>query len=473
MTPSDQALMSAAEAEVAEIAQNLIRFDTSNYGEGRSNGEADAAAYCAALLTEAGLDVETVESEPGRASIVTRIAGSDPGRPALVLHGHTDVVPAEPADWARPPFAGDMVNGMLWGRGAVDMKGMDAMILAVVRQMSRAGQRPRRDVIVAMFADEEAGGVLGAQWLVNHRPDLFAGATEAISEVGGFSVQIAGRRAYLLQTAEKGLAWLRLVMRGQAGHGSAVTEDNAVAKLAESLVRIGRYEWPISLNSATVALLQGVADLTGLPFHAPGTASTSATSACATTAGSSGPEISSLADQTALRDQVAQLVAALGPAAKFVAATTRNTVNATGLAAGYKANVIPSEATATLDARPLPGEAPAMMSVLRKLAGPDAVIEPIHEDIGLEAPVATPLVAAMAAAIQAEDPGAPVLPYCLGAGTDNKALARLGIAGYGFAPLRLPAELDFTGLFHGVDERVPVASLQFGTRVLASMLANC
>jgi len=334
------------------------------------------------------------------------------------------------------------------------MKGMDAIILAVIRELVRTGQQPARDIIVTMFADEEAGGVQGAQWLVEHRPELFAGATEAISEVGGFSVTVAGQRAYLLQTAEKGLAWLRLISHGAAGHGSAVATDNAIVKLAGALQRIAAYQWPIELTSATFALLQGVAQLTGLPFELA-------------------TESDPAANSAQMRDQIAALTAALGDAAKFVAATTRNTVNPTGLAAGYKANVIPSRAEATLDVRPLPGQADRVKQTLVELAGPGFAIEPIHEDIGLEAPTTSPLVAAMVAAIQAEDPGAAVLPYCLGAGTDNKSLSRLGIAGYGFAPLQLPTDLDFTGLFHGVDERVPVAALQFGTRVLSHLLANC
>ncbi|MCA5893521.1 M20/M25/M40 family metallo-hydrolase [Isoptericola sp. NEAU-Y5] len=432
-----------AEQEVARICRDLLRIDTSNYGGGEGPGEREAAELVAGLLTEVGLDVEVFEPAPRRTSVVTRIEGTDPSLPALVLHGHTDVVPAAADDWQVPPFAGEEIDGLLWGRGAVDMKDMDAMILATVRQMVREGRRPRRDVVVAFFADEEAGGVQGAQWAVRHRPELFEGATEAISEVGGFSVEVGGRRAYLLQTAEKGLAWLRLVADGRAGHGSQVNADNAVTELAAAVARIGRHRWPLTLTPTVDQLLRGVADLAGLPFD------------------------------PADPDVVDALVAALGPAAKFVGATVRHTSNPTQLDAGYKANVIPGRAEASVDVRLLPGHEEEGMATLRELAGPAVRIEPIHQDTALEAPFAGDLVDTMVASLVAEDPGATVLPYTLSGGTDNKSLARLGITGYGFAPLRLPGDLDFAGMFHGVDERVPTDALRFGTRVLDRLLGSC
>ncbi|BDO42001.1 M20/M25/M40 family metallo-hydrolase [Cellulomonas sp. NTE-D12] len=432
-----------AEAEVARICAELIRIDTSNYGDSSGPGERLAAEYVVGLLEEVGLEPELFESTPGRANVVVRLEGRDQDRPALVLHGHTDVVPAQAADWSVDPFAGVEVDGVLWGRGAVDMKDMDAMVLAVVRQMVREGRRPARDVVLAMFADEEAGGVHGARWAVDNRPELFAGATEAISEVGGFSVEVGGHRAYLLQTAEKGLAWLQLVAEGRAGHGSQVNPDNAVTHLAAAVARIGAYRWPYQLTPTVRRLLEGVADLTGLPFD---------------------PEDERAADA---------LVDALGPASRFVGATLRSTTNPTQLASGYKANVIPGSARATVDGRFLPAHEAEFDATLQQLLGEHVRIESQHRDIGPEAPFDTDLVGAMTAAVQAEDPGAVVLPYMLSAGTDNKSLARLGIHGYGFAPLRLPADLDFPAMFHGVDERVPVDALRFGTRVLDRLLQTC
>lgn len=422
------------------ICQDLIRIDSSNYGDNQGPGERVAAELVMALLTEVGLEPEYFESDDRRANVVVRLAGEDRRRPALVLHGHTDVVPAEGKDWKVDPFAGEELDGMVWGRGAVDMKGMDAMMLAVVRQMIREGRRPARDVVLAFFADEEAGGTYGASWAVDNRPELFDGATEAISEVGGFSVDIEGKRAYLLQTAEKGIAWLRLVADGTAGHGSAVNQDNAVTELAAAVARVGSYQWDMRLTPTVLALLEGVADLTGLPLDVD--------------------------DPLAID----RLIGALGPARRFVGSSIRTLANPTQLAAGYKTNVIPGRATATVDIRPLPGDHEEVLATVRELAGPRVRVEPEHIDVGLEVPFSGDLVDAMTEVLVEQDPDAVVLPYMLSAGTDNKSLSRLGITGYGFAPLRLPADLDFTALFHGVDERVPTDALRFGTRVLDGLL---
>ena len=432
-----------AEDEVVGICRDLLRIDTSNYGDNDGPGEREAAEYVAASLAEVGLEPVVLESDRRRTSVVVRLEGTDASRPALVLHGHTDVVPAQASDWSVDPFGGEERDGLLWGRGAVDMKDMDAMILAVVRQMLREGRRPARDVVVAMFADEEAGGAYGARWVVDNRPDLFERATEAISEVGGFSVEIDGHRAYLLQTAEKGIGWLRLVAEGRAGHGSQVNTENAVTELAAAVARIGAHAWPMRLTPTVRALLDGVSGLTGIPFD---------------------PEDP---------DAVTRLVEALGPVRRFVGATLRNTANPTQLAAGYKANVIPGRAEAVLDTRFLPGHEEEALATLTELAGEHVRLEDIHRDVALEVPFHGGLVDAMVAAVTAEDPGATVLPYALSAGTDNKSLHRLGITGYGFAPLRLPPELDFSGMFHGVDERVPVDALRFGVRVLDRLLSTC
>ncbi|MDR2702751.1 MAG: M20/M25/M40 family metallo-hydrolase, partial [Cellulomonadaceae bacterium] len=284
--------ISKAEKEVVEICRNLLRIDTSNFGDDSGPGERLAAEYCAELLSEVGLDCELFEARPGRTSLVTRLSGSDPSRPALVLHGHTDVMPAQGKDWTHPPFSGAEIDGMLWGRGAVDMKGMDAMILAVVREYQRTGRKPARDIIIAMFADEEAGGVAGSGWAVENRPELFEGATEAISEVGGYSVDVAGKRAYLIQTAEKGLSWLKLIAKGTAGHGSAINNENAIVELAKAVTAIANYQWPIRLTPTTTALLKGISDLTGLPFQ---------------------PDAN---DQTQLRAQITELANAIGTGAK-------------------------------------------------------------------------------------------------------------------------------------------------------------
>lgn len=426
-------------SETARIARDLIRIDTSNRGGGDANPERPAADYVADYLRGIGLEPRIIESAPGRASVVARVAGLDPELPALVLHGHLDVVPADPANWSVDPFAGVVKDGMLWGRGAVDMKDMDAMILTSVAELLRAGERPRRDVIVAFFADEEAGGVYGASYLVDHHPELFAGAATAISEVGGYSIDVAGTRAYLIQTGEKSLDWIRLRARGTAAHGSRVWHDNAVTRLAEAIAALGRHEWPLRLCETTRELVA---------------------------------ELARILDEDPQQVDPEEIVLRLGRGGGFIQASLRTTSNPTGLTAGYKHNVIPDTAEALVDVRALPVAQADVLAEIRAIVGDDIEIESVHSDIGLEVPFGGELVDAMVASLRRHDPEARVLPYLLSGGTDNKSLARLGIAGYGFAPLRLPADLDFPGMFHGVDERVPLDALDFGHRVLVDLLRS-
>ena len=423
----------------AEIARDLIRFDTTNYGEGRSNGETDAAEYVAANLRALGLAPQLFDSEPGRTSVIARVRGRDSRRGALVVHGHLDVVPADPEAWSVDPFEGVIKDGLLWGRGAVDMKNMDAMILAGLQDILGSGQQPARDLVVAFFADEEAGGVLGSHYLVDKHPELFAGATEAISEVGGYSITLGGQRAYLLQTGEKALIWIKLVARGEAAHGSRLIQANAVTRLAEAVARVGRREWPIRLTDTTSALLAELARVLGVDPQRVG------------------PD---------------ELALATGTASGFIQASLRTTTNPTVLHAGYKHNVIPDRAEALIDIRTLPGDEDKVLAEVAELVGPDIGIVIMHRDIGLETEFGGPLVDAVVDTLGRHDPGAPVLPYLLSAGTDNKALSRLGIKGYGFAPLKLPADLDFPAMFHGVDERVPLDALVFGRQVLTDLLSN-
>ncbi len=424
-------------SETARIARELIRFDTSNRGGGDANPEAPAAAFVADYLRALGLRPTVVESEPGRASVVARVPGSDPSLPALVLHGHLDVVPADPANWSVDPFEGVVKDGMLWGRGAVDMKDMCAMMLTAVAELLRSGRSPRREVILAFFADEENGGVYGAHHLVTHHPELFEGAETAISEVGGYSVELNGTRAYLIQTGEKALDWIRLRARGTAAHGSRVWRDNAVTRLTEAVARLGRHEWPVALCDTTRELIAEIAKIYG---------------------------------EDPAEVDAEQIVLRTGTAGGFIQASLRSTSNPTVLSAGYKHNVIPDTAEALVDVRSLPADQPGILAEIQRIVGDDIEIETVHSDIGLEVPFAGEAVEAMIASLREHDPEARVLPYLLSGGTDNKALSRLGITGYGFVPLRLPADLDFPGMFHGVDERVPLDALDFGHRVLVDLL---
>ena len=447
MTENPAKTVVTAEDEVAALCSDLIRFDTSNRGDNSGPGERAAAEYVAASLADVGLEPTLLESHPGRASVVTRITGEDSSRPALLIHGHLDVVPADPADWAVPPFSGeiagdDLTGSEIWGRGAVDMKDMDAMVLAVIRQRLREGRLPPRDVVLAFLADEEAGGLFGARWLTDSHPELFEGVTEAIGEVGGFSATLGGQRLYLVQTAEKGMAWLRLTLRGAAGHGSMLHPGNVVTELAETVARIGRHEWPTRLTPAAQEFLEAAAEAMGIEAR-------------------SGPDLAR------------QVLEKLGPLARMIGATISNTANPTILKAGYKVNVIPGLATADVDGRFVPGYGDEFLAEIDGLLGAGVQREFIHHDIAVETEFNGALCDAMTAAILSADPSARVVPYCLSGGTDAKSFSRLGIRCFGFAPLRLPAELDFFGMFHGVDERVPVSALGFGVRVLDDFLDRC
>jgi len=433
----------APEDEVGRICSELIRIESTNFGDGSGPGERKAAEYVMAELTDVGLDPVLVESKPGRASVMVRIEGSDPSRPGLAVHGHLDVGPANAADWQVDPFGAEERDGCIWGRGAVDMKDMDAMILANIRHLARSGARPARTTTFAFFADEEAGGLEGAHWVVEHHPDWFEGVTEAVSEVGGYSVTVPSAktgqptRAYLLQTAEKGIAWLRLHAHGRAGHGSVPNDENAVVRLAEAITRISAHVWPREYIASVRQLLDGLSELTGTSYAG---------------------------------DDLTGLLGHLGGAAGFVKGTLQDTANFTMLDSGYKHNVIPQSASASLDCRFLPGHEEDLMAKIRELAGEFVEVEVLHRDIALDSPFSGDLIDVMKRSLLSEDPDASVLPYCLSGGTDNKALKRLGITGYGFAPLRLPADLDFAPMFHGIDERVPVESLVFGARVLRTFL---
>ncbi len=425
--------------DAVTILRELIRIDSTNDGTDDTVGEAAAAEYVESLLTDVGVDCERFETTSGRRQGVhARIAGRDSTRPPLLLHGHLDVVPAHAADWRVPPFSAEVLDDMVWGRGAVDMKDTDAMILSLVRHWARTGQAPARDLVVVMLPDEEAGGRHGSHWLVDHRPDMFEGVEEAVGEVGGFSLTVAeNRRLYLIQTAEKGIAWMRLIAEGTAGHGSMLADDNAITEVAEAVSRLGRHQWPVQLSSTAERMVAAISEAYGIDID--------------------------LTDTEALRAQ-------LGPLARLIGAGTRHVTNPTMLGGGYKVNVIPGEAGAAVDGRFVPGHEDDFFAEVDRLLGPKVRREFESHDVAIEAPYDVPLVDAMTQALIAEDPGALVAPYILSAGTDAKAFSRLGIKGYGFSPLRLPPDLDFASLFHGVDERVPIDSLKFGVRVLARFL---
>lgn len=423
--------------EVVRFTSDLIRFDTTNRGGGDCQ-ERPAAEYAAARLAEAGLEPTLLERTEGRTNVVARLEGTDPSADALLVHGHLDVVPAQADDWSVHPFSGEIRDGVVWGRGAVDMKNMDAMILAVVRLWARLGVRPRRDLVIAFTADEEASAQDGSGFLADRHPELFEGCTEGVSESGAFTFHDgAGRELYPIAAGERGTGWLKLTARGRAGHGSKVNRANAVTRLAEAIARIGAYEWPLRLTPTVRAALTELAMLYGVDADL---------------------------------DDVDGLLDKLGPAAALVEATVRNSANPTMLSAGYKINVIPGEAVAHVDGRYLPGGEEEFRTTLDRLTGPDVEWEFHHREVALQSPVDSPTYAKMRAAVEEFAPEGHVVPYCMSGGTDAKQFSRLGITGYGFAPLKLPEGFDYQALFHGVDERVPVEALHFGVRVLDRFL---
>lgn len=426
-------------SETVRIAQDLIRINTSNYGPGDAVGEDVAAEYVSDFLRTLDLAPITLESEPKRTSVVCRVEGRHTDLPPLVVHGHLDVVPADEPEWQVDPFAGIIRDGFLWGRGAVDMKNMNAMMLSSLGDIIRAGERPRRTLIVTFFADEETGGELGSKFVVDNHADLFAGATHAISEVGGYSIDIKGQRAYLIQTGEKAMVWIRVKARGQAAHGSRFLSDNAIMTLVEGLDRLRHHTWEPALTATTTRLLEGIATTLGVEFS---------------------PE------------QAGELVKETGFGAGFISSSLRTTANPTMLRAGAKHNVVPNLAEASIDVRTLPGMEDIVLTQLQDILGGNIDIEVVYRDIGFEFPFEGELVQRMTDTLLSADPGATILPYLMPAGTDNKALARLGIAGYGFVPMKLPRDFDFASMFHGVDERVPLSALDFGHGVLRSLFTS-
>lgn len=431
-----------AELSVAELGATLIRFDTTNHGGGDSAGEREAAEFVAERLTNAGLCPVVLEPEPRRSNVVARISGENSGLPALLVHAHLDVVPAEAVDWSVPPFAGEVHDGYLWGRGATDMKDFCATVLAVVDSFARNGIRPRRDIVLAFVADEEDGGAAGAHWLVREHPELFEGCAAAIGESGGFTHHAGGIRLYPVGTAERGTAHLKLTAHGRAGHGSRRNDDNAVVTLATVISRLSAYRWPVCLTPTVRAFLEGTAQALGVPIDL----STS--------------------------EGVDTALLAIGEAALLAENTVRNSTTPTVLRAGYKVNVIPSEASAEVDIRVLPGTEDELLAAVDGLLGANVRREFIARQPAVEAPLDSPWFDAMAAALRAEDAEAVVVPYCMGGGTDAKAFSTLGIDCYGFAPLRLPLGFPYRTMPHGVDERVPIDGLEFGCRVLRRFLST-
>ena len=446
-----------------EHLRGLIRIPSVNPPEGGpdtaagrdpAGGETAAARYCAEVLAGAGIASEIVELTPGRGSCVARLpASGGSSEPPLILLGHIDVVPVDAEAWTRDPFGGDLVDGVVWGRGAVDMKNMVAMELGVMLALRASGAKLRRDVIFAAVADEEAGGEHGARGLVERRPDLFCDAdgrpaAAALNEVGGYSITLGGRRFYTIQVAEKGLAWTRLRTTGTAGHGSMPHEENAAIRLARAVTALDAHQAqrPARVTELVGAFLRTLG-LGAVAGHAE-----------------TDPAAASRALDDAGVDPILR---------RSIDAMLRDTVTPNVLRAGRKVNVIPSAGEAEVDIRTLPGtDQAALLAELRSVVGDDAVLEAIATLPAVEWPADAEIVRTIDAALRDADPDGIPLPMMITLGTDAKAFEQLGIPCYGFAPVKLEPDMPFLSLFHGHDERIPVSALAFGLPVLADVVAR-
>ncbi len=424
-------------SDAIEACSALIRFDTTNFGGGESRGETEAAEWVAQQLLDCGYDPVVLESAPGRRSTIVRIPGRDRVRDGLLVHGHLDVVPADEREWSVDPFGGELRDGYIWGRGALDMKGMDAMMLAFAQGLARDGVQPPRDIVLAFVADEEDAGHMGAGYIVEHHPQLLAGVKHAIGEGGGTLCKLPdGSHLYPVTAAERGTAWIELTAHGTPGHGSRPLADNAVGMIAKAVTALSEIDWPARLTPSVSVLIEGLSERLETPIDPED------------------PEV----------------LAKLGEAAALLQTVTHNTLSPTMLSAGYKANVIPSEAKAVLDGRIVPGFEDEFFATIDALL-PAGVKRSFISDQGAIAsdPYDAELLL-MQQALRDHDPDAFVLPCCSGGGTDAKWFSRLGIACYGFAPEYAQAGGEGASLVHGIDERIAVDSLAFGARVLNDYL---
>ncbi len=404
------------EQQAIDTLRDLIRLDTTN----PPGNERIATDYLAAVLGRGGFDPVVIESRPTRANLVTRIAGSNGAAP-LMLSFHTDVVPVEKKGWTRDPFAGEVAEGCVWGRGAVDMKNKGAMDVALMSALKRAGAAPDRELILAAVADEEAGSELGAEFLVERHPNLVR-AGYVLNEAGGFTLFFGDRRFYPIQIAEKGFVTVEMTVLGKPGHGSMPREDSALVRLCELIVKIAHTPMRRQLSP----LIRGLLEQLGItPDAAP-------------------PPLQAL---------------------------MANTVSPNIIKAGYKDNVIPGEASVVLDGRTLPGENPeSFMAELRELVGPEPTFKLLKTQPPAEASADTPLFRLIADRTEAADPGSRAIPWMIPGATDNKFYSRLGATCYGFAPVRLRPNLPFGSLFHGNDERIPIDGFLWGLRVYADVV---
>jgi acetylornithine deacetylase/succinyl-diaminopimelate desuccinylase-like protein len=425
----------------AELLRRLIRFDTTN----PPGNERACVAFVEELARDAGLETRIVAREEERPSLVARLPGRGDA-PPLLLHGHVDVVTTEGQQWKHDPFEAVVEDGFVWGRGALDMKGGVAMMIAATLRAAASGEPPPGDVLLTILSDEEAGSQLGAKFLVEEHPELFEGVEHALGEFGGFDMEVAGKRFFLVEVAEKEVCWCRARIHGPGGHGSLPMHGGTMAKLGRALSRLDRKRLPVHVTPVARRMIETIASELPLPMATP---------------------LRALL-RPALTDRV---LGVLGERGAPFDPLLHNTVNATVVHGGDKVNVVPSEVELLLDGRLLPGQSPKdLLRELRSLLGDDVEVEVELNDPGTGEPDMA-LWDVLAGSLHAEDPGATVVPFLMPGVSDARFFARLGIQTYGFLPMRLPSDLNFMSLIHAADERIPVDAVEFGTRAIERVLA--
>jgi acetylornithine deacetylase/succinyl-diaminopimelate desuccinylase-like protein len=419
-----------------ELLQQLIRFDTTN----PPGNEADCIAFVRGLLEDAGCEVELYAKDPARPNLVSRLPGAG-GRAPLLLQGHVDVVTTTGQNWTRPPFGGELVDGYVWGRGALDMKGGVAMMVSAFLRAAREGTELPGDVILCVLADEENGGDYGAKFLVEDHAHLFEGVQWSLGEFGGFTLELGGKRLYPIQVAEKQICWLKARVPGQGGHGAMIQRGGTMSRLGRFLRDLDRKRLPVHVTPPARAMIEGMANAVSRPQR----------------------DILLALLKPRLTDRVLPL---LGERARTTEPLLRNTVNATIVRAGEKVNVVPAFVDVELDARALPGFGPDdVIGELQELVGDDIELELVRYDAGPPEPRLDQFET-LAGIIRELDPGSIPVPLLQAGVTDARFFAQLGIQNYGFLPLKLPGDFRFTGLIHAADERVPADAIEFGAEAV-------
>ncbi len=424
----------------AELLQNLIRFDTTN----PPGNEAECITYINGLLTEAGFETTLLAKSSNRPNLIARLQGRGTA-PPLLLYGHVDVVTTANQKWTHPPFEGKIVDGCVWGRGALDMKGGVAMMLAALLRAKAEGLTPAGDVVLALVCDEEAGGDYGVKYLVEEHPEQFEGIRYALGEFGGFPLYVGPRKFYLIQVAEKQICFIKATVRGPGGHGSLPMRGGAMAKLARLLQRLDQHRLPVHITPVARQMVEAMAS--ALPFPL-------------------GIVLRQLVNPI-LTDTVLNL---LGEKGRMFEPLFHNTVNATMVHGGEKVNVIPSEITVALDGRLLPGYTPDdLIAELRPIIGDEVELELVRHDPGPAEPDIG-MFDLLAGILREADPNGIPMPLLLSGTTDARFFSRLGIQTYGYTPMNLPPEFNFAQLAHAADERIPVDAVDFGANAIYKVL---